>query len=443
MINLSRREFGLALLASAAASTVGLSGCSKDGGAGQAAGQSNTWTIPTKDPTATIKLLSIEDKDAMQPVLDAFEKAHPTIKVQLQTVPFNSLNSTVDAHVTSKTGDPDVYWADQPRIAALASRGELENLAPFEKYKSDFDAATYTAGIYQDKLWALPIANSTQLLYYNVDLLHKAKLKAPSPSVDHRLTWEQLAADALQAKKAGAQNGMTFGQFDRYYQLECLPVQLGGSVGASGKDNLTPDFTSEPWIKAMQWYGSIFKSGAAPRGMTADQTDPAFLAGKVAYTVEGPWLLPSLQTSKVHWGVAPQPVFPGAKPVTAMGSWSLGMNPFSKNKEATAIFMKFMSIDDGSGYIKYRAAPELPATPAGKKIYFSKPGFDTPAGKNAQQIIDYETTHTGVARVKTIGYIEFETIMNQAFSDIRNGADPKKTLDTASQKLTTQWAKYK
>ena len=32
----------------------------------------------------------------------------------------------------------------------------------------------------------------------------------------------------------------------------------------------------------------------------------------------------------------------------------------------------------------------------------------------------------------TIGYIEFETIMNQAFADIRNGADPKTALDKAS-----------
>jgi multiple sugar transport system substrate-binding protein len=441
-----RSRLRLSVTAAVGVAALALAACSSGGGdAGQSGSQK--WSIPDKDPTATIKVLSINslgDTGNMQPVVDAFEKAHPTIKVKWQVVPFDSLNSTIDSHVTNKSGDPDVYWADQPRISALASRGELEDLtSAFSQYKADFDSAAYNSGLYQNKLWALPIANSSQLLYYNKDLLKKAGIKPPSASVDHRMTWTQLAAEAQKAKKAGAQYGFTFGQFDRYYQLEALPVQLGGSVGAKGEGNLTPDFTSEQWVKAMQWYGSIFKSGAAPRGMNPEQTDPAFLAGKVAYTVEGPWLLPEVQATKVNWGVAPQPVFEGGKPVTATGSWSLGMNPFSKNKEATAIFIKWMAVDNGGGYIKYRSNPELAASKEGKKIYFAKDVFASPAGKDAAKIIDYETSNTAVPRVQTIGYIEFETIMNQAFSDIRNGADPKQALDSANHKLTTAWAKYK
>ncbi len=177
--------------------TAGLAACSKGGS--HPGSDSSGWSIPSTDPTATIKVLSILDlkADHMQPVVDAFEKAHPTIKVDWQTVPFDSLNSTIDARVTNKGGDPDVYWADQPRISALAARGEAEDLTDaFSGAKDDFDATAYNAGLYKDRLWALPIANSTQLLYYNKDLLAKAHLTASSPDVAHRLTWEQLAADA-------------------------------------------------------------------------------------------------------------------------------------------------------------------------------------------------------------------------------------------------------
>jgi multiple sugar transport system substrate-binding protein len=376
--------------------------------------------------------------------VSAFEKQHPSIKVEWQTVPFDSLNSTVDARVTNKAGDPDVYWADQPRISALAARGEAQDLTSvFAKDKSAFDTSAYNTGLFKGKLYALPIANSTQLLYYNKDLLKKAGLPAPSASVNHRMTWEQLASDALKAKKAGAQNGMTFGQFDRYYQLEPLPVELGGSTGVSGKDNLTPDFTSSEWVKAFTWYRSLFTSGAAPRGMTPDQTDPAFLAGKVAYTVEGPWLLPELQGTKVNWGVAPQPTFAGSSKVaTPTGSWSVAMNPFSKEKAAAAVFMNWLAVENGGGYIKYRSNPELAASKQGKKIYFQKSVFSSPAGKQAAKIIDYETSNTAVASPSTIGYIEFESILNSAFSDIRNGANPKQALDSAQGKLKTAWAKY-
>lgn len=430
-------------LAVAAASALTLAGCSSGSGSSTSG---DAVTVPKTDPKATIKVLSILDlkSDNMQPVVDAFEKAHPSIKVKWQTVPFDSLNSTVDSRVANKGGDPDVYWADQPRISALAARGEAADLTgAFEKYKSSFDKTAYDSGLYENKLWALPIANSTQLLYYNKDLLAKAGITPPSASVDQRATWEQISQDAAKAKDAGAQYGFAFGQFDRYYQLEPLPVQLGGSVGATGKGNLTPDITSSAWVKAFNWYGSIFASGVAPRGMTPDQTDPAFVAGKIAYMVEGPWLLPELQSSNVNWGVAPQPVFDNGKAATPDGSWSLAVNPFSKEKAAAAVFLKWMAIDEGSGYIKYRSNPELPANVDGKGVYFAKDVFSSPAGKDAAKIIDYETSKTAVNRVSTIGYIEFESILNQAFADIRNGADAKTALDKASSQLKTAWAKYK
>jgi ABC-type glycerol-3-phosphate transport system substrate-binding protein len=440
---LSRRRL-LAGMAVATASSLALAACG--GGNAQApAGSGSGWSVPTTDPTATIKVLSILDlKTAhMQAVVDAFEKAHPTIKVDWQTVPFDSLNSTIDARVANKGGDPDVYWADQPRISALAARGEAEDLtSAFAASKGTFDPTAYDAGVFQEKLWALPIANSTQLLYYNKSLLKKAGLSNPSPSTDSRMTWEQLTTDAKKAKDAGAQYGFLFGQFDRYYQLEPLPVQLGGSVGASGQGNLTPDFTSEQWVKAFTWYGSLFADGVSPRGVKSEQTDPAFLAGRAAYMVEGPWLLPQLMDSKIDWGVAPQPVFEGGKAATPTGSWSLAMNPFSKQKEAAAVFLKWMTIDEGGGYIKYRSDPELAASTEGKKIYFAKDVFASPEGKNAAAIIDYETSNTAVNRVATIGYIEFETIMNQAFADIRNGAAAQGTLEKASSELKTAWQKY-
>ena len=79
---------------------------------------------------------------------------------------------------------------------------------------------------------------------------------------------------------------------------------------------------------------------------------------------------------------------------------------------------------------------------AGKDLYFGQDLFTSPQGADAAEIMSYETSNTEVNRVSTIGYIEFETILNQAFSDIRNGADAKTALDKASDDLTTAWAKY-
>ena len=431
----------LAALAAAGVAALTLAGCSGGG----TEGPGPLVSIPSEDPTATVKVLTVFDleADGLQSVIDEFEKAHPTITIDWQTVPFDALNSTIDANVGNKQGDPDIYSADQPRVSALAARGAAEDLSSaFSEFENAFVPSAWESGIYDGGLYSLPVANSTQLLYYNKDLLDAAGVTAPSASVDDRITWEQIAEDAKKAVDAGAENGLLFGQFDRYYQLEALPVSLGGSVGASGEGNLTPDFTSDEWVKALDFYGSLFEDGASPRAMTPDQVDSTFVSGQAAFAVEGQWLLPQLGGATFNWGVAAHPMFEGGEAVTGTGSWSVAMNPFSKEKEAAAIFMKWLAIDDGGGIIKYRANPDLPATVAGKDIYFGQELFSSSQGADAAEIMNYETSNTAVNRVSTIGYIEFETILNQAFSDIRNGADARTALDKASADLTTAWAKY-
>ena len=220
-------------------------------------------------------------------------------------------------------------------------------------------------------------------------------------------------------------------------------MSKGGSAGASGEGNLTPDITSQPWVDAFTWYGKLFADKVSPRGVTPEVSDANFIAGKTAYMVQGPWLLPQLVGKDIKWGVAPHPQFAGGKAATPTGSWSLGMNPFSKNKEAAAIFMKWMAIDEGSGYIKYFDAPELGAGEESKKLYLAKEVFKSPEGQKAAKIIDFETANTAVNRLPTVGYIEFEEILNRAFADIRNGSDPQKSLEAASKELETAWSKYR
>lgn len=431
-----------ASLASVGAVTALLAGCS---GGGPAASSSDAWTIPDTDPTATIQVLGHQAEDTgILEVIKAFEAEHPTITVDYEGVPFDQLNTILDARIGNKDGNPDVFWADQPRIPALASRGYTEPLTePFADAIEPLEKTTVESSSFDGELWAVPIANSTQLLYYNKTLLTQAGIEFPSADPDERLTWEQLAADAERAVAGGAKYGLLFGQPNRYYQLEPLAVSRGGSVGAGGEGNLTPEVTDDAWVEAMTWYGSIFADGLSPQGLNGEQTSSEFLAGNVAYFVQGNWLVPDLADDDVEWGVAPHPYFEGGEAVTPTGSWSLAMSPFSDEKEAAAIFMRWMSIDGGGGYAVNLPAPELPVSAEGKDIYFEREIFASPAGQDAAAIIDHETQNTAVPRVQTVGFVEFEEIIGRAYSDISNGSDPSSALKTAATELDAAWAKYK
>ncbi|GAA1624687.1 arabinogalactan oligomer ABC transporter substrate-binding protein GanS [Kribbella alba] len=437
----------LRLTAACAVTALVVTACG--GGSGQDnVASSGTWSVPKQDPTATLNVVGILDPkaDGMAAVVAAFEKEHPTIKVNYQYVPFDNLNSVLDSRITSKTGDPDVYWVDQPRVPALAKRGYLEDLTtPFSGLTSGLQEATVKNSSYDGKLWSLPIANSTQVLFYNKDLLAKAGVKPPSVDPNQRTTWQQLKTDAQSVQqRGGARNGLLFGQPNRYYQLEPLPVSAGGGTGATGDGNLEPAVNNDGWVKAMTYYGSLFADKVTPRGIAAEQIDSTFLAGKTAYLVEGNWMVGKLADSKLNWGAALNPVWEGGKPATPNGSWSVGLNPFSKNKEAAAVFMKWLAIDGESGYAKYRAYAELPANAAGLKSYLASKAFTgSEGGKQAATVVGQETENTSVGRVPTVGYIEFEDIIGRAFSDIANGADPKTALDSAQSQLSTAWKQYK
>ncbi|MGW8484454.1 ABC transporter substrate-binding protein [Microbacterium sp. NPDC055903] len=435
---MQRRSIAAAALLGTA--SLVLAGCSADTSSQGA----DSWSLPDEDPTATIQVLGHQAEDTgILEVIDAFEAAHPSITVEYEPVPFDQLNSILDARIGNKDGNPDVYWADQPRIATLASRGFTEPLT--EQFADEIgvlDEAPVESSSYDGDLWALPIANSTQLLYYNKALLDQAGLPYPSAAPEDRMTWEQLSEVAAQAVDGGAKYGILFGQPDRYYQLEPLAVSLGGSAGGTGEGNLTPDITSDAWVDALAWYGSIFADGLSPQAVNSEQSSEEFLAGNVAYFVQGPWLVPNLTGASVEWGVAAHPYFEGGEPVTPTGSWSLAMSPFSDEKEAAAIFMKWMSIDDGGGYAANLPSPELPVSAEGKQAYYDRDIFSSPAGQDAAALIDYETQNTAVPRLSSIGYVEFEEILGRAYSDVKNGTDPAKALDAASTELETAWAKY-
>lgn len=437
-----KRQSLLRFGALAGASALLLAGCASTGGNAT----SGDWTIPDEDPTATIKFVGINDpvKQNINDIIAAFEDEHPKIKVEYEYVPFDDLNTVVDSRVTNKQGDPDLFYVDQPRVAALAERGYVEDITDqFSKYDDLFFESGIDAGTYEDRLYAIPMGNSTTVLFYNKDLLDAAGIVPPAP--DERWTWEQVKEAARKAQAAGAEYGLLFQQPNRYYQLQSMPESLGGGSGLEGDDSLAPALVNDGWIESMTFYQGLFQDGVVPSGVTSEQTDAAFAAGKAAFEVATTDLVGVLQDSTANWGASLQPTFEGADAFTGTGGFAVGMNPFGKNKEATAIFLRWMLVngEDGvTGYAKNRPGGVLPAHKKALEFYLSQPEFTTPQGAQVATVIN-EQTDTALPRPATVGFIEFEEITGRMFSDISNGTDVKTALTTAESELETAWAKYK
>ncbi|WP_432878424.1 ABC transporter substrate-binding protein [Kribbella sp. CA-245084] len=417
-----------------------VAGCGSSGSADQPA------AADSGPATGTITFTGTDNAETYQPVIKAFEAKNPGIKVAYTQIPFDQFNATMQQRLSAKDSGIDVYTVDEPRVSQLAAKGFLTDLSDLDdQVKTKVSAAAYKTNHFRDKLWSLPMWNSTQFLFYNKTALAKAKVTPPTADPQQRWTWEQVEAAGRKAMQSGGTKyGLFMEQPEAYYQLQPLAESLGGGSGIEGDDALTPAVETDGWKKAMQWYGATFASGLSPRGIGGFQTGPVFSNGQLAFFVGGPWDLKIFGSSKIDWGVAPLPYFQGGKPVTPTGSWSLGINPASKQQGMARKFLEFATLDATGNLATTSTTTIIPANLEAQKQYTPKmDAFSGAKTAGAAAITAYESEHTAVSRPVSVGYIQFEEVMGKAFADIRNGTNSDTRLQEATRQLTDAWRTIK
>lgn len=419
-----------------AVAALALSGCAgSDGGATDAG-----------EGSGTVQFLGPEDPKTFAPVIAAFEDAHPDITVEYAQVPFDQYASTLQQRLSAKDDTIDVFAVDQPNLAQIAAQGFLEDLSDLkDEAKAATSEAQYDINVYDDKMYALSIWNSTQMLFYNKDMLAAAGIHAPSADPAERWTWEQAAEAGRAAQAAGAESGLLLEQVEAYYQLQPLIESAGGGSGITGSDMLELDVTNEGWQKALTWYADSFESGLSPRGVSGFQTSAVFTDQKVALFVGGPWDVGGFAANATFdWGIAPQPYFEGGSEATPTGSWSWGINTASKNKDAARAFLEFAALDAAGSIATTEATTIIPANTEAAAEYL--PSLEALGGEHSAGVADlitHEIENTAVARPVSVGYVQFESLINKAFADIRNGADVADRLKQAQSQIEDAWSQLR
>ncbi|MEU1973756.1 sugar ABC transporter substrate-binding protein [Microbacterium sp. NPDC019599] len=426
----------LALLTGVAVTALALSGCSGTAAAPAA----------SEEASGTVQFLGPEDPKTFEPVIEAFEAEHPEITVEYSQVPFDQYASTLQQRLSAKDDTIDVYAVDQPNLAQIAAQGFLEDLSDLEdQAKAATSSAQYDINIYDEKMYALSIWNSTQMLFYNKDMLAAAGIEAPSAHPAERWTWEETAEAGRAAQAAGAEYGLLLEQVEAYYQLQPLIESAGGGSGITGDDMLTVDVTDDGWEAAMDWYAESFESGLSPRGVGGFQTSPMFTDQKLPFFVGGPWDVGNFAANATFdWGIAAQPYFEGGDAFTPTGSWSWGINTASKNKAAAREFLEFAALDPAGNLATTAATTIIPANTEAATQYL--PTLEELGGEHSAGVADlisYEIDNTASARPVSVGYVQFESLINKAFGDIRNGADVSDRLKQAEQQIQDAWSALK
>ncbi len=383
-------------------------------------------------------------ESSLDPVIAEYNASQDQVEVVVDYYQYDALLSNVEVKFGAQSTDYDMVTVDAPLVAAYTSRGYI---IPMDSYFTadeinQFVPSEITASYWDGKFMAAPMNNSSQLLWYNADLLEAAGLELPSTDPAQRLSWEQVVEMASAAQKAadpdGSQGvmGIMFEQVDRAYQMLALPNSFGAA--SIGDDGFTVDgvLNSDGWTKALEFYQSLYNTGVSARGVTAEEVAGYYTSGKVVFMVGATWTIYGAMGAGLNYGFAPCPYFEGYEDLvaTSTGSWHIGISAFTDKADACADFIKYITL--GAGEAWNRAAGNVPSTLAGVA--------EVVAGDNpVMAIAAYEAENTAVARPVTPGYSEYETVINQLFADVRNGADIATAVDSAISSINTAFAKYK
>lgn len=255
--------------------------------------------------TTTISYLSWNSEEDARPVIDAFEKAHPDIKVDLSySPPVAEYIQTLQTRIAGNQA-PDVFRIAPENRATLISEGHVADLSDlsFVDTLADANRNAYTE---DGKLYGASFGAWVAGVIYNEDLL--AEVGAQEVPED----WDGFLDLCQKLKDAGITPYLeSASEVSRIFQ---------GFLGAgyAADDNVEGErvifsgestFTDE-WATPLSEWMRIYDDGIVGQesvSLTNDQVRDEFVAGNVAMYITGPWDLSTLDESGIDYAMTFQP----------------------------------------------------------------------------------------------------------------------------------------
>ena len=378
--------------------------------------------------------------EQIKPMVDAFEKSAADVKVSYERIPFSDIFQTLEIRLGARTAEPDLFSCDSPLTASYAVRNQAMALDDVLDRKR-FSPGAAAAGTYKGKLYSMPEATSSQLLFYNRALFKQAGVEPPAADVTKRWTWEQVVeAGRKMADPAKNQWGIILEQAERAYQLLPFGQSLGGVALSEDGLQATGYLDSPAFVEGFGFLQKMYTEWKiAPAGMFDNNITPdLFGTGRTAMFVGNTFDLDTFaqKYKDLDWGVAPHPYFAHGKPVTPTGSWHIAVNPRTRNRDAVARDLQFLSSDD-MGVLFFKLRPYPPVLPS---VWDKLPeAFDNPTWR----IVRYELDNTASPRPSTPGFREFEELMRLMLRDLQSPGNVKQMLTDTAQKIDREMQKYR
>jgi multiple sugar transport system substrate-binding protein len=276
-----------------------------------------------------------------------------------------------------------VFTEWNPVLGEYAADGSLDPMNPYltgtsaglEKWEYPI---ALQAGVYKGKLYAIPMSMNSYALFYNKQLLKAAGIMSPPKTLaqlftDQAKEWVTKSGRLQQIGFYPNVDSNGFEQYSSFFgAVNCFNAagqyDFAGCKAAQTEAKFIQSYDNYPYAQV--------NSMEAALGSVSGGDDDAFIAGKEAFNMGGPWIgfqdIPAVNPKmEGNFGVE---AFPGTEPgPSTIGAGNMNIIPKGASDPAAAFEFitwlagfhntKFTSAEDPKGGWM-PASPQIAAAPA-------------------------------------------------------------------------------
>lgn len=292
------------------------------------------------------------DRPAVEFLVEQYNSENEDANIAMEIMPWDSLFQKLMPALIAGNG-PDIMGFSISRVSEFADANRLE---PLDSYldaskvlnKDDLVPGMIQGASYNGKLYGVPMAFASMVMYYNKDHFREAGLDPETPPANYQElleTWEALLV-------TDADN--TTVRYPQSIAVKATVPMMPVFFWAAGAEIITEEgesgLNSPEALAAAELIQKAFVDmSVSPLGLTGQEADNVFAAGKASMEWNGPWAINGFLNAGIDLGIAMLPAGPAGR-VTWGGDTAMVMNKDSKAKDAAWSFMEFWNSYDSQQY---------------------------------------------------------------------------------------------
>ena len=286
-----------------------------------------------------------EDTSQYEQIIEQFQKKHPEIKVKYTAHQASQYNTILTTALSGGEGPDIIHTRSYAGLEALANPGYLlplddkVDLSLFDK-----EARQGTSLRSDGKVYSVPFASQTMVVFYNTEIFRKLNLELPE-------TFKEFKDVAQKLKDAGVipiANGIADGWTVDLMSAAILPAFYGDEFFSDLTTGKTT-FEDERFVYALEKFAEL-KPYLAPGYQAIDYATmkQLFMAGQAGMMIGGSFEIADFVKAEIPFDLFASPAAEAGSPRYA-GRWidgGYGVNANSPNKEAALEFIKFTATQE-------------------------------------------------------------------------------------------------